>query len=325
MPATLAKALSDQELSAIVQYLAGLPERWPRRRPKSTRGRAVASAPSSPKIEFASSKQIFFERCAGCHGTLRKGATGPALTPDKTGPKGTAALAAIIFNGTPRGMPELGQQGVLTQPQAEMMAKFLRTTAHAARNVAGADERNLEGVPAAGEAAHCAAAQARLGGLLRGHVARRRPGGDHRRRHVRGRQHRGHRLHGSHLPYVGDGALRLCHRPRWSGTIIDLWLEKPDKVARSKRATTHARYESSKYKGPEGDFSDKYAIVGCYWPPHFVMLDGLTLEPFKIVSTRSYTYDTEEYHPDRAWPPSSPCTSNRNGSSMSRRPVRSGW
>ncbi len=56
--------------------------------------------------------------------------------------------------------------------------------------------------------------------------------------------------------------------------------------------------EVSKYKGEEGDFTDKYAIVGCYWPPHFVMLDGQTLEPFKIVSTRSYTYDTEEYHPE---------------------------
>ncbi|TLN03401.1 nitrite reductase, partial [bacterium] len=56
--------------------------------------------------------------------------------------------------------------------------------------------------------------------------------------------------------------------------------------------------EVSKYNGEEGNFEDKYAIVGCYWPPHFVMLDGQTLEPFKIVSTRSYTYDTEEYHPE---------------------------
>ena len=59
--------------------------------------------------------------------------------------------------------------------------------------------------------------------------------------------------------------------------------------APSRAASTTAR---------KGDFSDKYAIVGCYWPPHFVILDGLTLEPFKIVSTRSYTYDTEEYHPE---------------------------
>ena len=29
-----------------------------------------------------------------------------------------------------------------------------------------------------------------------------------------------------------------------------------------------------------------------------MILDGQTLEPFKVVSTRSYTYDTEEYHPE---------------------------
>jgi nitrite reductase (NO-forming)/hydroxylamine reductase len=69
-------------------------------------------------------------------------------------------------------------------------------------------------------------------------------------------------------------------------------------VAEVKTCYDARSIESSKYNGPEGDFSDKYAIVGCYWPPHFVMLDGLTLEPFKIVSTRSYTYDTEEYHPE---------------------------
>jgi dissimilatory nitrite reductase (NO-forming), cytochrome cd1 type apoprotein len=56
--------------------------------------------------------------------------------------------------------------------------------------------------------------------------------------------------------------------------------------------------EVSKYNGPEGDFTDRYAIVGCYWPPHFVIVDGLTLEPLKVVSTRSYTYDTQEYHPE---------------------------
>ena len=32
--------------------------------------------------EFTTAKQIFFERCAGCHGVLRKGATGKPLTPE---------------------------------------------------------------------------------------------------------------------------------------------------------------------------------------------------------------------------------------------------
>jgi nitrite reductase (NO-forming)/hydroxylamine reductase len=50
----------------------------------------------------------------------------------------------------------------------------------------------------------------------------------------------------------------------------------------------------SKFKG----YEDKYAVVGGYWPPQFVILDGMTLEPLKIVSTLSYTYDTEEFHPE---------------------------
>ena len=54
----------------------------------------------------------------------------------------------------------------------------------------------------------------------------------------------------------------------------------------------------SKYKGPKGDFVDKLAIVGCYWPPQMVVIDGQTLEPLKVISTRSSTYDTNEYHPE---------------------------
>jgi nitrite reductase (NO-forming)/hydroxylamine reductase len=31
--------------------------------------------------------KFYFERCAGCHGVLRKGATGKPLTPDITWPR----------------------------------------------------------------------------------------------------------------------------------------------------------------------------------------------------------------------------------------------
>ncbi len=80
--------------------------------------------------------------------------------------------------------------------------------------------------------------------------------------------------------------------------LIDLWMVVPDKVAKAQLCYDARLVEVSKYAGEEGNFSDKYAILGCYWPPHFVLLDGETLEPFKIVSTRSYTYNTEEYHPE---------------------------
>ena len=39
--------------------------------------------------DFQRANQIYFERCAGCHGVLRKGATGKPLTPDITLEKGT--------------------------------------------------------------------------------------------------------------------------------------------------------------------------------------------------------------------------------------------
>src|SRR6185295_14813205 len=45
-------------------------------------------APAMTETEFDKSRQIYFERCAGCHGVLRKGATGKALTPDVTIAKG---------------------------------------------------------------------------------------------------------------------------------------------------------------------------------------------------------------------------------------------
>ncbi|HHI81514.1 MAG TPA: nitrite reductase, partial [Rhizobiales bacterium] len=45
-------------------------------------------------------------------------------------------------------------------------------------------------------------------------------------------------------------------------------------------------------------FEDKYAIAGAYWPPQYVIMDGATLEPIKVVSTRGMTYDTQEYHPE---------------------------
>lgn len=44
--------------------------------------RTSPGAPAISEAEYKRSSQIFFERCAGCHGVLRKGATGKPLTPE---------------------------------------------------------------------------------------------------------------------------------------------------------------------------------------------------------------------------------------------------
>jgi nitrite reductase (NO-forming)/hydroxylamine reductase len=76
--------------------------------------------------------------------------------------------------------------------------------------------------------------------------------------------------------------------------MIDLWMEKPDTVAEVRTGLEARSVETSKYKG----FEDKYAISGTYWPPQFVIMNGDTLEPLKIVSTRGMVVGTQEYHPE---------------------------
>src|SRR4030065_1646791 len=67
----------------------------------------AAEAPSMTADEMKLGSKIYFERCAGCHGVLRKGATGKPLTPDVTVDKGTDYLKAFIGYGSPG-----GRQGV---------------------------------------------------------------------------------------------------------------------------------------------------------------------------------------------------------------------
>jgi nitrite reductase (NO-forming)/hydroxylamine reductase len=309
MPPTIAAALSDEELKLVVDYLAGLPGQvaaLPEPQPAAARpvsagpgDSGAASAVALSETEFAEIKQVFFERCAGCHGTLRKGATGPALTPDKTQPKGTLALASIIYNGTPRGMPDWGKQGVLTQAQAETMAKFLQQEPPAPPEMSLEQMKETWKVTLAPEMRPTEPQHSRdwedfFAVTLRdsGEVAI--IDGD--TYEVVSTVKTGYAVHISRMSATGRYVYVIGRDGRAS--IIDLWLEKPEVVAEVKTCYDARSIEGSKYKGAEGDFSDKYAIVGCYWPPHFVILDGQTLEPFKIVSTRSYTYDTEEYHPE---------------------------
>jgi nitrite reductase (NO-forming)/hydroxylamine reductase len=298
MPSYSDGTLNDEEIDAMINFMARLPglefsEPITVDEPEEVPVVGIIDE----DIEWA--KQVYFERCAGCHGTLRKGATGPALTPDLMLPKGTLALAAIIFNGTPRGMPDWGNQGFMTKEETEIMAEYLQIEPPQPpemsldqmlaswkllvpvedRPTEPQTTRNWENFMAvtlrdAGQIAVIDAdtyevvANVDTGYAV--HITR-------------------NSATGRYLYTIGrDGKLAL----------VDIWTEIPTKVAEVQLCYDARSVETSKYSGELGDFTDKLAIVGCYWPPHFVILDGETLEPFKIVSTRSYTWDTEEYHPE---------------------------
>ena len=73
--------------------------------PEQPRVVKTEGAPDLSQADFDSAKEIYFQRCAGCHGVLRKGATGKPLTPDITQSRGQAYLEALITYGSAAGMP----------------------------------------------------------------------------------------------------------------------------------------------------------------------------------------------------------------------------
>jgi nitrite reductase (NO-forming)/hydroxylamine reductase len=304
MPASIAETLNDQELTAVVNYLAALPdgEIVPLELPESAPAQVEVHAPVEQTTElneeeFTWAKQTFFERCAGCHGTLRKGATGPALTPDKTQPKGTVGLAAIIFNGTSRGMPGWGTQGILTQAQTETMAKFLQNEPPAPPELSLLQMKEswqlitpVEQRPTSPQTTRdwenyfiVTLRDAGQVAIIDGDTYE-----------IVNTVDSGYAVHITRMSATGRYAYVTGRDGRLA--LIDLWMEKPEVVARVQTCYDARSVEVSKYEGSEGDFRDKYAVTGCYWPPHFAILDGQTLEPMKVVSTRSYTYDTGEFH-----------------------------
>ncbi len=306
MPATLADMLSPAELDGIATYLAGADETMvveatntEAETTDTETSTPLGEAPSLTDEEFSQAKQIFFDRCAGCHGVLRIGATGPALTPDRTLPMGTIALQSIIFNGTPRGMPDWGKQGVLSAEEAEMMARYVQNEPPAPPEMSFEQMNDSWEVFIAPEdrptsPQHDRNWQDFFSVTLRdaGQVAII----DGETKEVVNIVDTGYAVHISRMSATGRYVYVVGRDGKT--VMIDLWMETPDRVAEVKTCYDARSVDVSKYQGELGDFHDKYAIVGCYWPPHFVILDGDTLEPIKVVSTRSYTYDTQEYHPE---------------------------
>jgi len=299
MPSYADGNLSDVEINAMVQYMAGLP---------GSAAAAPAAGPANPAApvdvsmsdaDYAWATQVYFERCAGCHGTLRKGATGPALTPDVMGPKGVLALSAIIFNGTPRGMPDWGIQGFMTKEQTDRMAEFLLI------EPPQPPEMSMQQMIDSWKLIVPPNQRPRTPETTRNwenyFVVTLRDAGqvaviDGDNYEVVAHVDTGYAVHISRMSATGRYVYTIGRDGKLA--LVDLWMETPQKVAEAQLCYDARSVEVSKYKGPEGDFTDKYAVVGCYWPPHFVIMDGETLEPFKVVSTRSYTYDTNEYHPE---------------------------
>ena len=256
---------------------------------------AQEGIPSLTQAEANEANTIYFQRCAGCHGVLRKGATGKALTTDLTRELGYDYLKNFITYGSPAGMPNWGTSGQLSEEQVDLMARYLLNEPVAppewgmkemkdswqvlvpvdqrpTKQMNKLDLDNLFSVTLrdTGEVALIDGASYEIVKIFPTgyavHISRMSASG-------------------RYLYVIGRDALV---------NVFDLYMDPPAEVARIKVGIEARSVETSKAHGWE----DKYAIAGAYWPPQYVIMDGNTLEPLKIVSTRGMLYDEQEYHPE---------------------------
>ena len=258
----------------------------------------VVHSPGAPDLtsaEFEQAKEIYFQRCAGCHGVLRKGATGKPLTPDITQERGQAYLEALITYGSPAGMPNWGTSNALTKDQITLMAKYIQHTPPTPPEWGMGEMRNSWKVLVKPEdRPKQQMNKLNLPNLFS--VTLRDDGkialvdGDSKK--IVKTIDTGYAVHISRMSASGRYLLVIGRDAKID--MIDLWGKEPTKVAEIKVGIEARSVETSKYKG----YEDKYVIAGDYWPPQFTIMDGETLEPLQIVSTRGMTVDTQEYHPE---------------------------
>ncbi len=262
-------------------------------------GTAAATAPSLTAEEMAQAEFIYFDRCSGCHGSLRKGATGPNITDEVMLKKPLAELETTIYEGTDAGMPGWGRTGEMSREETALMARFVQLPAPTPPEMGlkAMKKTHKLHVPVADRPTkpqHDRNIDNYFGTILRDVGRGAIIDGDEKK--LVGVVETGHAVH----IFRASGTGRYFYTIGRDGkvTLIDLYEKKPKVVAETRVCIDARSVDVSKYKGPKGDFVDKYAVVGCYWPPQMVVLDGQTLEPLKVISTRSATYDTNEYHPE---------------------------
>ena len=266
---------------------------------------AQAQAPAMTAAELEVGKKIYFERCAGCHGVLRKGATGKNLEPHwskkaadgstqegGTLKLGTARLDKIIALGTEGGM--VNYDDILTKEEIDIMARYIQQPPPVPPEFSLADMQaswkllvppdqrpktqqnkiNLKNVFAVtlrdtGELALIDGDTKQIWQILK----------------------TGYAVHISRMSASGRYVYTVGRDSLV--TLIDMWFEKPTTVATIRLGSDARSVDVSKFKG----FEDKYLIGGGYWPPQYSIMEGDTLKPLKVVSTRGMTVDGE-YHPE---------------------------
>lgn len=261
---------------------------------------AFAEEPKLSEEAFEKSKALYFQRCAGCHGVLRKGATGKGLLPKETRKLGQKRLEKIITLGTEGGMNNFDD--IFTKEQIRDIATYIQLEPpvppemtldqmkkltkvyvkpedYPTKPMHGRNwqnffvviERDIGKVAIIDGDKHEIVAHVNTGYAV--HV-------------IKATEH--HKIDKPEYPG------RFWYTMGRDGKInkIDLF-QTPDKML---VAETQIAYDARDV-AVSGD--GKYVIGGGYWPPHAVIVDGATMEPLKVISTRGANVDGEYVNESR--------------------------
>ncbi len=253
---------------------------------------AKMAEPEMSEADFEKSKTLYFQRCAGCHGVLRKGATGKSLEPKETQKLGQKRLERIIKFGTEGGMNNFDD--IMSDADIKMLATYIQKTPpkppemsltlmkerrkvyvdpkdYPSKPLHGRNwqnfflviERDVGKVAVVDGDKHEILAHIETGYAV--HVLK--------------------ALEHSNVSKAKDAG-RFWYTMGRDGklTKIDLF-QKPEKM---RVAEVQVAYDARDV-AVSGD--GKYIVGGGYWPPHFVIVDAVTMEPLKVVSSRGVNID----------------------------------
>ncbi len=254
----------------------------------------TANEPSLSPEKFEEAKTLYFQRCAGCHGVLRKGAVGKNLEPKSTRKLGQMRLERILTFGTEGGMNNFDD--IMSKEEISLLATYIQLEPpippemslatmkerrkvyvdpkdYPTKPVHGRNwrnfflviERDVGKVAVVDGDKHEIVAHITTGYAV--HVLK--------------------TLEHSNVSHA-DNPGRFWYTMARNGklTKIDLW-QTSDKM---RVAEVQIAYDARDV-AVSGD--GKYVVGGGYWPPHFVIVDAVSMEPLKVVSTRGVNVNGE--------------------------------
>lgn len=253
---------------------------------------AAKNAPALSEAEFEKANSMYFQRCAGCHGVLRKGATGKNLEPKNTIKLGTKRLSRIIELGTDGGMNNFDD--IFSKKEIDLLSKYIQhePPVPPEMSLALMKERHKVFIQPKDYPSKPMHGLNWKNFFL---VIERDVGkiaiidGDTKKivTHIP----TGYAVHvlktvEHHDTLKAKDKGRFWYIMGRDGmmTKVDLW-QKPSKM---KVAQVQVAYDARDV-AVSGD--GKYVIGGGYWPPHFVILDAKTMMPLKVVSARGVNVD----------------------------------